>query len=226
MPDIAIFLDGVNEVGPTMEGEWPGEIYRQAAAARRHELGNPPRGAGSRPPTGVGPNLVRAANELQFVKRLRRALGAEASLPPGQPSAPPDREPGDICPTIATYYRNLTQMVEGIAEAYDFIPVFFWQPALATTRKKRGSYEVELDTGHVALPGFNETLRYCSTVTDSLMSDRMGLTYFTLHDIFDADTADVFLDHYGHVTADGDAEIARRIADVLEPIVADVVRER
>ncbi len=58
------------------------------------------------------------------------------------------------------------------------------------------------------------------------MSDRMGATYFTLHDAFDLDSADVFLDHYGHVTREGNEVIARRIADIIEPMVAEVARGR
>ncbi len=218
VPDIAIFLDGINEIGPTMEGGWPGEIYQQAAAARRHERGTPPINSWEAP-RGVGASLIHAGNELQFMKRLRRALGMQASVPRGTPASLLGRDPASVCPVIASYYKQLTRTVEGIADAYGFTPVFLWQPALGTTHKRLGPNETKVAASPTE-PTFNETVRVCSQLTDSLMSGRAGTTYFALHDLFDRDTVDVFLDHYGHVTEEGDAKIAHRIADILEGLVA------
>jgi hypothetical protein len=48
-----------------------------------------------------------------------------------------------------------------------------------------------------------------------------GLRFVSLTGMFDEDTATVFVDQHAHVTEAANLQIAKRLADVLVPLLAD-----
>lgn len=197
-PDAVVFLDGLNDVSVAYQSGTAGPILNEPLAAQGWRAGR----------RGFWGKIVGLSDHSLLVTRLARFAGR---APAGEPVRP---DPEKVCGGVADYYRNITDAVERLGSEMQFETLFFWQPALATTKKPLTPFERSIWSWG---PGYDEMIRACGTVTQARMADREGKTYFTLANIFDQDTSSIFLDTYGHVTEQGNAIIAARIADHLAP---------
>jgi hypothetical protein len=196
VPDVAVFLDGNNEIAPAIQAGSAGHILNEAQTAQALEFGR----------SGVWRTLLGLGRRSMLVERIGRATGPA-------PAAPP---PNALCGDVVRYYRNLVRSVEGLGREFGFSALFLWQPMRATTQKPLTAWERSIPT----TPGYRPTVLRCTALADSLMADRLGRSYFQLGSLFDVDTSSVFLDDYGHVTEAANAAIADRITELLEPILA------
>jgi lysophospholipase L1-like esterase len=187
IPDVVVFLDGHNDVAAAFFGS-PGQIMNQGRAEQTFLLGR----------RRFSEELVGLGRHSALVTRLQQIGSRSSSRHPAQRTA------SELCDSVASQYRNLVRMVEGLGREFGFSALFFWQPLLANSSKRKTSWEASIRSPR----GFREALRTCSQRADSLLKDRMGKTYFPLHAVFDPDTSSVFLDDYGHVTERGYGIIA------------------
>jgi lysophospholipase L1-like esterase len=195
VPKAVLFLDGVNDVAALTEYGEPGHSIKEAELAQRLELGESP-----------GEHLMAdVAQSSFFLQALRARLGRQSTRP-----LPPA---GESCGQLALQYRNLAQVVGRLGRAYGFTPLFFWQPALASTGKPHSRWERSLAQGDP----YRLLYRPCTAAVDSIMATDPGLNYFPLDSIFDRDSTSIFLDEWGHITATGNQRIADRMADLLLP---------
>ena len=64
-------------------------------------------------------------------------------------------------------------------------------------------------------------LTACAPEVDRRLAGLRGTTFHPLHELFDAETEDVFLDHYGHVTETANERIAAAITQRLAGILRE-----
>jgi hypothetical protein len=197
-PTAVVFLDGINEVGPVAEGEQPGDVYGQAGARRRFALGH-----GS-----TNELLVALASNLHVVRALQGLRGA--------PKAPPFDVPV-ACQKIADNYLNLVRIGEALGREFDFTPLFFWQPALATSRKQLGPWETHLMADD--RDPLVTLTKACLPEVNARLEKRRGIDFFPLTAVFDDIQGDQFLDHFGHVTEQGNGVVAAAITERLVPVL-------
>jgi len=198
-PTAVVFLDGINEVGPVAEGDQPGDIYGQADARRRFALTH----------ATTNELLLGLWANLHIVQALQ-------SLWPPPPK--PDVDVPAACQAIARNYLNLVRVGEALGREFDFTPIFFWQPALATSGKPLGPWEAHLMKDEGGGPTVRLT-KGCVPDVEARLASRKGTDYFPLHAVFDDVQGDQFLDQYGHVTEQGNAVIAAAITQQLIPVL-------
>ena len=91
----------------------------------------------------------------------------------------------------------------------------FLQPVHVSTKKKLTAWEQHLVK--------QRSLAACMTSIDSAMADRRGSSFFPLVDLFDQDTATVFVDENAHTTEQANRKVAERIGAIIAPwLVASV----
>lgn len=196
IPKAVLFLDGVNDVAALAEYREPGRSISEAELAHRLQPGQ------SLWRRLVG-DVAQASSLLQLLEaRLGRWQSAQ------QP-----REPATLCGQLAGQYRNLAESVERLGAQYGFTPLFFWQPALATTRKPLTAWERSLEQREP----YRLLYGPCTLAVDSIMAGREGAGYFPLDSIYDGDSTSIFLDEWGHVTEHGNEEMADRMTALLLP---------
>ncbi|HBZ72751.1 MAG TPA: hypothetical protein DEP35_24645 [Deltaproteobacteria bacterium] len=199
-PVAAVFLDGINEVGPVAEGEQPGDVYGQADARKRFALGH-----GS-----TNELLLALASNLHVV----RALQALRPAP-----KPPELDVAAACEKIADNYLNLVRIGEALGREFGFTPLFFWQPALATSGKPLGPWEAHLMAD--ARDPLVRLTKACLPDVEARLATRRDIDFFPLNAIFDHVDGDQFLDHYGHVTEQANGVIAAAITEHLAPVLRE-----
>ena len=202
-PVLVVFIDGVNEVGHFVEGEPLWGTYGQRLVERRIALGK----------RTALEELLGMGRHVEFVQRI------EAAVRPSAPSAPPD--PVAACDTVGRFYLTNIRQVEALATAFDFTPLFIWQPPRAMTGKPLTDYEEfrqaweARGSAHIA-----PILARCSSVVDSLMAGRPDTRYLPFHSLFDRDTTTVFLDGFGHLTERANAVVGDTLARLVESMLS------
>jgi hypothetical protein len=198
-PTAVVFLDGINEIGPVAEGDRPGDIYGQADARRRFALTH----------ATTNELLLALWSNLHIVQALQRLKPAPREPEIDVPAA---------CQAIANNYLNLVRVAEALGREFDFKPIFFWQPALATSGKPLGPWERHLmaDAGGGPLVKLTKA---CVPDVEARLASRKGINYFPLNTIFDDVQGDQFVDQFGHVTEQASAIIAAAITRQLIPVL-------
>jgi hypothetical protein len=193
VPAVAVALDGVNEAGAVLSGAKVGDLQDEILAERRY----------------IHRSLL--ADLIGHSALLERLL----ILTSGQRQPPADA--ARWCGDIANYYARMVRQVQAVSRAQGFTTYFLWQPTLVRSRKVRTSWERWVAQRR---PEFHHLTAACSARTDSVMAPSLGRGFFTLHNLFDADTESVFLDEWGHVTERANEVIAERIVDLIGPALA------
>ena len=197
-PRAVVFLDGINEVGPVAEGEQPGDVYGQAEARKRFALGH-----GS-----TNELLLALASNLHVVRALQGLRPAPK---------PPELDVPAACERIADNYLNLVRIGDALGREFDFMPLFFWQPALATSGKQLGPWEAHLMADD--RDPLVKLTKACLPDVEARLAKRRGIDFFPLTAVFDNVKGDQFLDHFGHVTEQANAVIAAAITERLVPLL-------
>jgi hypothetical protein len=192
-PVAAVFLDGVNEIGVALTGEQPGDIYGQRKWRERFQT------------FGVRSALVWLAGKLHVVEGLRTSW---VRIP-----QPPAIDMIATCRAIADQYFNLMRIGEALGREFGFKVYFFWQPTIAMSRKVPGPWEEILlaERGPSEGAGMISMMRACAPQIEERVETRRGRTFFALHTLYDSAQGDVFLDHYGHVVEQANADMASAI---------------
>lgn len=197
-PAAVVFFDGVNEIGPLLEGEPLWGAYGQQLVAERIALGK-------RTPVQ---EIVGLGRHLAIVDRLRLVFSPPID---GHPDIP-----DEICDVVAPWYLAGARVVGSMAVEFGFADVLVWQPSLGATGKRLSDYEAyrsawDEDVGlEVA-----RLMRRCVAAVDSTMALHPAVPYVSFNALFDDDTTSVFLDGFGHVTELANGVIGDSIAGLV-----------
>lgn len=208
VPVAAVFLDGINEVGPVNQGGRPGEVFGQQGAEQLFERRHP----------SFGRDAVALSKDIQFVERLRQVVKPvrEVSVP---------LKPAD-CREIGVQYRNLAEMASALGKQYGFQVLSFWQPTLEATGKPLTSWErYILDTNKPLA----SSMRACTATVDSSVAGAQPPIHFEdLSPVLDGYTGTAFVDMWGHFTERASPTVADHIFQSLVPLLdeAKSVRRR
>ena len=188
VPALAVFLDGNNEIAPPRQTGEVGRVLNEQLLAERF----------ARTET-FGRELLDVARHSELVRRLT----LQASVAQGGTV--------DLCDTIAASYYRQVRAGAALGKAFGFRALFLWQPMLATSGKARTSWErsVTRDTT------WNEMVRRCTRAVEAaFIADRSG-AFVSLTRVFDADTTNVFVDDFGHMTERANGVVADAITELV-----------
>ena len=200
-PALAVFVNGYNDIATAGKHGEPGHTYGDDAIQQHITRGT----------RGFGGELLGLGRHSVVVQRLRKLAGLEP--PEAGPVAPPS-----VCGPVAGYYRRITLIGEALGREFGFPVVYFLQPHSAASRKPQTAWEAALERPRLVPP--------CMSSIDSAMADRRQRSFFSLADLFDRDSATVFIDQNAHITEAANREVARRIAEVVAPLLAPPDRTR
>lgn len=196
VPAAAVFLDGYNDVASAVLQGAPGLTYGQREIEGLLRLGR----------RSAWEELWGLGRHSMLVDRLRRRLGLAPSAEPTEPAS------GAVCGPTAAYFRNVAHEARALGRDEGFPVLYFLQPVLVSSKKPASPWERHL--------GRSVVVQSCLASVDSAMSPDRGTLYFSLGDLFDADSETVFIDSHAHITEAANRRVADRIADVLAPILA------
>ena len=196
VPVVAVFFDGYNDIATAWKYGEPGHTYGDEAIDQQIRLGN----------RGFWAELAGLGRHSAVLGRLGNALGI-IETPPGVRGAPVE-----ICGPVAKYYRRVATLVQEMAAKEGFRVAYFLQPVHVSTAKRLTAWEQHLPK--------QRSLAACMTSIDSAMADRRGSVFFPLVDLFDQDSATVFVDENAHITEDANRKVAARIAATIAPWLA------
>ena len=194
LPALVVFVDGYNDIATTGKYGEPGHTYADEVFQQHLDRGR----------RGFGGELLGLQRHSALLQRLRVALGL-------QPPAVDRLAPLAICGPVAGYYRNLALAEEAIGRGFGFPVLHFLQPHHSVSRKRRTVWEATLLDSRLVRP--------CMQSLDSAMADRRGTGFFSLVEMFDQDSATVFIDGQAHITEAQNQRVAQRIADVIVPLL-------
>ena len=213
-PAAVVFLDGLNDVAATVINDSAGLPQNEARRAQEFRQGRL-----------MSPELQGTADEgralgaTAFLVLGRSAL-AQRLFQAGAGAVPNRRASNELGRETARVYAATAEWVEALAGRYGFVPYYFWQPSLATTRKPLSAFERALEAQappHLALRVRGETGLAAEAELAQLMPAVAGPRFVNLARLFDGDTTTVFLDDIGHTTEAAAARIATAFADTMEP---------
>ena len=150
-----------------------------------------------------------------------------ALLPAADVHLVPEEEIMASTDEIADYYANLVRVGVALGQEFEFDVRFFWQPAIALTNKKLGAWETQLSAEQDTV---GAQMARMTRATYPKVASRLAAhdeeTFISLNDVFDEESEDVFIDHYGHITEDGNSTIAAAITRQLVPLLRADDNER
>jgi hypothetical protein len=197
IPDVAVFLDGYNDIATGLRWKEPGHVFAEEIAQQRVELGR----------RGFWGELFGLGRHSDLIARFttQNSDRDEAG----------ERNFDELCPEIAGYYRRVVLAIQGMAQAYGVQTVTLLQPHHATTKKPLTLWEKTLGPGR----GFV----HCTAAIDSAMADRMGQSYFRAYSLFDQESETVFVDRDSHITEAANGKVADYIAGIIAPLLSDSI---
>lgn len=200
VPAAAVFLDGVNEIGPGFEGEQPGDVYAERRLSGEFE---------SEAPSFGRRLLWYIQRHLLFVERLSEVVR------PIKPAQQVQLSPGQ-CHAAAAYYLGVAQQASALGRTFGFPVLMIWQPTLALTHKTLSSWE----RYQISLVPLGRVQKACAPALDSLITTaRPPVPVLRLQGVFDRDTGTVFFDDWGHVVERASPRLADTISAALAPLL-------
>lgn len=213
-PSAVVFYDGINDVASAVQAGRAGVPANDFHRQRDYDLGR--RVFDWR--TDL-PSEARAAAALMTAVSIRFQL-VDRMRPTGPAfSSPPD---DSMANDIVHTYGSTIELVEALAKTYGFTPLYFWQPTLHSTRKPLSPFERSLWRTLEADAYTRALIRVHRLVPNRLayLHEELGDRLVDLSDLFNHDTAQLYIDPIGHTTEAAAAmvagEIARRLTPVLE----------
>lgn len=196
VPAAAVFLDGYNDVASAVLLGAPGLTYSQREIDGVIKLGR----------RGFWAELAGLGRHSVLVDRLRRRMGLA-------PQAEPIPRSGErVCDPAAAYYRNVAHQARALGREFGFPVFYFLQPVKVASRKSPSPWERHLPP--------SGPIEACLASVDSAMASDRGTLFYSLRDLFDADTGTVFIDNHAHITEAANRTVAARIVDVLAPVLS------
>jgi lysophospholipase L1-like esterase len=204
VPDAVIFYDGVNDV----------LAARQSGRAIVHQnlAEIAARVRGGRHPLLEwlsGWNVVTVMQHLEADRGLRAHGAAQIS-----PGAEVDR----LAQSVTNAYLSAYRIVGALAELHGFEYEFFWQPHLLVGAKPLTPEEERMKNGGLDWilrldPALRRLFEETYAGIAAAAAEDEHLHY--LGDIFDRESAQIWIDTWGHVTPAGNALVAKAIADTV-----------
>jgi hypothetical protein len=200
IPDVAVFLSGVNDVIPAWEAGAAGVPFGMVDIAAKFESRD---------------------REKHFLEAFNLYRLARSFLPREQPRGQPrfrytflvsDTLAESISRSYLTNYRS----VEGLARQYRFSFRFFWQPNLLAGQKPRTAEEEGFKSAARVAPMMELVYRRLASVGPP--------EYPALHnlmDLFASDSSPVYVDWH-HLTPEGN----RKVAEAMLPLLLADERRR
>ncbi|MBI3789297.1 MAG: SGNH/GDSL hydrolase family protein [Gemmatimonadetes bacterium] len=198
-PDVVLFYDGLNDVSATIQRGVAGDPQNESNRIAEFQLGR------ALDRTRYPEGLARETGPLgaalgQALTRSGLVEWARGKRPPRVPAF----IPGDsvAARTVRTYVATV-RIVEALAAAHGFVPVYAWQPNLHATPKRLDPYEKNLMTqiGRDPLHSVAQVAhRRIPAQLDSAMRSLASGRFVDLTGLFKDDTLPVFVDRVGHNT--------------------------
>jgi hypothetical protein len=203
VPDIVIFVDGINDVYGAYESGEPGAHLMLAdTSARFYEHGN------------YLLNWLRSTRLFWLAKNLGQSLGYYDVLLEKYQSADEGGEIniGDLAHAVVKQYLGNYELVEELTSEYGFSHFFFWQPHLAVGDKKLTEQEqaMRAEMGESLVDIAN------AIYTEIELVSARYENLFYIADTFDRYNHQIWIDSWGHVTPEGNELLAREILGFME----------
>jgi len=220
-PDVVVFYDGINDVGTTVQYGVAGIPQNESKRVAEFDLGRAIDRSGFA--QGMGKDL-RALGALTG-EALKQSELVETVL--SAKRAPEQRyiAADTAARSVVSAYRENVRVIESMARAYGFVPIYVWQPSVHSTRKKLTPFEQRIRR-QIAADSFQTRLRDVQLAVPALLDPVMDTIapgrFVDADRIFDDDTLVVFVDRIGH-----NAERAvPRIVDAFWPKLEAAVTPR
>jgi lysophospholipase L1-like esterase len=209
IPDVVIFYDGVNDTFSGFQLSVPGlphdEIRREKefCLLERKEL-----------QTLAVQSAIRQLSTMRFLHGVLQKTGLQRDnfqpIPLEYEKAVADK--GALAHAVAETYLNNIKLVQVLAQAYGFAPLFYWQPVIYAKRYLT-EYErqsLELD---VHYPGMKEFYQDTyATLQQSSAGLNKNIAFHDISTIFSDAREPIFVD-FNHMGGKGNSLIARRMAE-------------
>lgn len=196
-PDVVVFYDGINDVGTAVQYGVAGIPQNESKRATEFELGRAIDRSGFA--QGLGKDL-HALGALAG-EAFKQSELVQAVLSVKRPPAPRYVSADSAARSVVRIYRENVRVIESVAHAYGFVPIYVWQPSVHSTRKKLTPFEQRIHR-QIAADSFQTRLRDVQLAVPALLDpvmDSLAPGRFVDADrIFDDDTLGVFVDRIGH----------------------------
>ena len=188
-----VALNGYNDIATADKHRMPGRTYPEEEVAQRLELGG----------RGFWEEVVGLGRHSALVTRLGRMIR------PGRSPEPPRLPPEALCADVARYYHSIARAADALGREWGFAMIHLLQPIHSASHKAPTAWERTL--------GVAPLRAQCATAIEAEMTGTPG--FVSLTGMFDAETSTVFVDQNAHVTEAANRQIARRITDLLMPLL-------
>ena len=223
-PDVVVFYDGINDVGTTVQYGVAGIPQNESKRVAEFELGRAIDRSGFA--QGLGKDL-HALGALTG-EALKQSELVEAVLSVKRLPAPRYVPADSAARSVVRAYRENTRVIEAMAHAYGFVPIYVWQPSVHSTRKKLTPFEQRIRR-QIAADSFQTRIRDVQLAVPALLDpvmDSIAPGRFVDADrIFDDDTLGVFVDRIGHNAERAVPRIVDAFWPKLEAAVAPRLRQ-
>ena len=201
IPDIAVFYDGVNEIGVAMESGFAGEISNQASLSKSFNEAQYSQSWSKSTLKSVSDFFMKSP----LIKKITTQKADQEFLPGG--GAPAD----SLAEYVVKQYLTNMKIARTVGDLYNIKVYGFWQPNLSTkkhqteTEKKRAP-----DTRMVRYK--NELMKYSRIFLEKELPGSDFL--FDISNVFDDIEYSVYIDE-SHLTPQGNEIVADRIIDII-----------
>ncbi len=203
-PNYVVFYDGINDVyGAYQAGRAGAPIDPFRNAARISEKYSPA--------DHIKIGVQQLLKEHSMIYRALAGIpalfsSAEAFPEPGARMS--DEELRALATGIVDYYLTSREILRYLAEAYDFEYMTFWQPVSLTEKGLRDEERNDPRTGDVTLKKLH------IFALEQLTAEPLE-RFRDLSDVL-ADRNETYYVDYAHLSEAGNAQVARRMADIFE----------
>ncbi len=215
-PEVVVMYDGINDVVAAVQQARAGVPQNEHNRARDFAFGrvafsNSHTAAADIKALGAAAQVV--LGRVQWITRIA-----------GRPSdAVADADADSLAAGVISAYVANARVVESLAREYDFVPYYFWQPSLHTSRKPLTPFEA-FQRQQLELSEFQRSIRGVHELVPLAMPSRMAQVapgrFFSIHDIFDGEANAVFVDQIGHTSELG----AQIVAGAIGSRIAEAAR--
>jgi hypothetical protein len=218
-PDVVVFYDGINDAFSTLQygvaGIPQNEEKRAAEFAMGRKLDRSLYGHGlASDLRAVGTLGLASLEHLELVQRLQSIA---------HPTSVKTVAVDSAARALTAVYAENVRLIEALAKAYGFTPIYVWQPSLHATGKRVTPYEARLLQALDADP-FQHRLRELHRIVPRMLDLTMGTVapgrFIDDVSLFTGDTVSVFVDQVGHNAEQSVPAIVESFWPALQQAVA------
>jgi lysophospholipase L1-like esterase len=198
VPDVVIFLDGVNDVFVAYESGEPGVHPMLADISARFE--------------GQGNNLLNwltGTRLFWLAKNLTQRIDVYEGMPDRyqDTSSIMDQDIDELAYEVIERYLGNYNLVYSLASEYGFQSFFFWQPHITVGEKELTSHELDM---RIEISGtLSQLVNQSYDYINHISKEFQNIHYIA--DLFDDRAEQIWIDSWGHVTPEGNKLIANEM---------------